>query len=167
MAATRNNIVIHRGASQTFQTEMIVASGTTASILPGMPCKMSTAKAAAMVDGDGTTSQLFVGITKGQSTETSGATGIVQLWAPVPGVIYRGAAKTASLANTQALIDALVGKRVVFDRTADTAAGLYTVDTAAADATTNCVSIIGGNPLTSEIEFFYSVNGTALGNPTT
>lgn len=165
MAATGNRfgIQIDKGLSTTFEVEMAVASGTTLTIATGTPTKMSTAKAAPMVDGDGTTSQSFTGLAKDNSTETSSTAGTVQLWAPIPGIVYRAVAKTASLANTQALIDALIFKRVVYDLTA----AIWSVDSAAADATTNSVVIVGGLPRTSELLFCYAVSGTVFGNPTT
>lgn len=163
MAANRFGIQIDKGLATTFEIEMAVASGTSASIASGTPTKMSSAKAAAMVDADGTTSQLFTGIAKDASTETASAAGVVQLWAPIPGIVYRSPAKTSTNANTQALIDALTLKRVIFDLTSSN----WTVDTANADGTTNCVVIVGGIPSTSEILFCYAVSGTPWGNPTT
>lgn len=163
MAANRLTIQIEKGKSQSFQVEMAVASGTTATIAAGSPTKVSSAKAAPMVDADGTTSQLFSGISKGTSTETSSAAGIVQLWYPVPGMVYQAKALVATAADTQAEIDALVTKRVYFDLTSSN----WTVDSAQADATANCVVIIGGNPNTSELLFTYAVKGTPEGNVTT
>lgn len=163
MAVNRLAFIVEKGQAQTFQIEMAVASGAAASIVAGTPTKMATAKAAAMVDGDGTTSQVFTGIAKGTSTDTASVAGIVQLWAPIPGIVYRGIAKSALAADTQSEIDALVQKRVVFDLTGN----VWSVDTAASDATTNGVLIVGGNPRTSEIRFCVSTNITAFGNPTT
>lgn len=146
-----------------FSYNPIVASGAAVSIAAGSPTKNGTSGAvAAMVDGDGTTSQLFTGIAKSDSTDTASVAGRVQVWLPVPGLLYAGKAKTASLANTQALIDGLVNKRVVFDLTSTT----WTVDTAAADATTNGLHIIGGDYRTSTINFIIGPN-IAWANPTT
>lgn len=162
MALAAQPFWITRGMIDTWEIKHLVASGTTASIDRGTPAKLVTSKAAIMVDGNGTTSELFLGLAKDASTETSSAAGYVNLWFPAPAVEYRGQAKTATLANTQALIDALVAKRVVFDLTASA----WTVDTAASDATTNCLRISGGNYFNSEISFTYNVNGS-LANPTT
>lgn len=152
-----------KGAAQSYQIEMAVASGTTASIAAGVPTKKSSAKAAIMADADGTTSQVFSGIAKNVSSETASVAGIVQLWQPVPGLHYRGFAKSAAAADTQAEIDALVGARVVFDLTSTD----WTVDTAASNAATNCVIIVGGSPQDSSIEFAYAASGTVFANVTT
>lgn len=146
-----------------YSVRRIVASGTAGSINNGEPTKQGTAGAVAIcVDADGTTSQVFTGIAKTISTDTVSAAGIVYTWLPLPGIIYTGKAKTATNANTQALIDALVGKRVVFDLTGTA----WTVDTAAADATTNGLYIIGGDYSNSTIDFLIREN-IALYNPTT
>ena len=122
----------------------IVASGTSASIGLGVPTKLTSTSAgtvAVMVDGDGTTSQNFSGISKSDSTETATVAGSVTLWLPLPGMIYMGNAKTASDFNTAALVNAHVGRRVVFDLTST----VWSVDTAASDASTNGLVIIGGD----------------------
>lgn len=142
----------------------IVASGTTASIAGGTPTKESTSGAVAiMVDADGTTSQKFSGIAKDTSTETASVAGRVNVWMPFPGILYSGFAKSAAAADTQGEIDALMGKRVVFDLTT----GDWTVDTAAGNATTNGVIIVGGEFQTSRIIFMISPQVTSFDNPTT
>lgn len=159
-------IIVDKNQSQSFQVEAAVASGSAASIPTGTPAKKNistTQFAIPMVDGDGTTSQVFSGIAKSTSTDTAAAAGIVQLWAPVPGLLYRGNSKTASSANTQALIDGLLYKRVIFDLTGSN----WTVDDGASNADTNCLVIVGGIPTTSEIFFMYAVSGSPFGNTTT
>lgn len=146
-----------------FSQNRIVASGAVGSINNGEPTKQGTAGAVAiMVDADGTTSQVFTGIAKSVSTDTASAAGTVSVWLPLPGIIYSGKAKSAAAADTQAEIDALAGKRVVFDLTSTT----WTVDTAAGDATTNGLLIVGGTFQTSEI-FFIVRGNVAWNNPTT
>lgn len=144
----------------------LVASGGAATINPGTPVKFSSAGAVIpMVDGDGTTSQRFAGIAKSTSTDTAAAAGIVYTFIPLPGITYAAKAKVAANANTEALIDALKGKRVVFDLTGTVGpslTGTWTVDTAAGDATTNCLVIMGGEYQTSTIYFTYNINGTTL-----
>lgn len=153
---------INHGEEQTWEVRRTVASGTSASIDRGTPTKKSSGNVAICVDGDGTTSQLFTGFAKDASTETAAAAGATNVYLPLPGVEYRGNAKTATLANTQALIDALVDKRVVFDLTGT----VWSVDTTAGDATTNGLYITGGNPNTSEIYFLISPS-ISIANPTT
>jgi hypothetical protein len=53
----------------------------------------------------------------------------------------------------------LVGKRVVFDLTAN----VWTVDTAAADALANNVVIVGGIPSSNEVLFVYAQKGCVFG----
>lgn len=149
-----------------FSKNWVVDSGGVGTIAAGTPTKAADAAAASpylgttvpMVDGDGTTSQRFTGIAKSDSTDTATADGAVQVWLPLPGMIYQGKAKTASTADTQAEIDALSGKRVVFDLTSTT----WSVDAAAADAVANNVVIIGGDYRKNTLQFVYSTKGTVL-----
>lgn len=144
----------------------LVAAGAAATINPGTPIKFSSAGAVVpMVDADGSTSQRFAGIAKGTSTDTAAAAGVVYAFIPLPGIIYASGAKDATAVNTQAKIDALKGKRVVFDLTGTVGPGLtgqWTVDTAASDSATNCVVIIGGEYQTSTVYFMYSYSGTVM-----
>lgn len=142
----------------------IVASGTTSSIVAGVPTKEGSSGAVAlMADGDGTTSQKFSGIAKDTSTETASAAGSVNVWMPLPGIVYSGFAKSAAAADTAAEIAALQGKRVVFDLTSSD----WTVDTAASNAATNGVCIVGGDYRVSVIYFVVSPQVTSFDNPTT
>lgn len=150
-----------------FATDMIlkssvqpsVASGTTSSIKKGEPTKWATGTGvSAMVDGDGTTSQRFTGIAKEDSTETTSVAGICDVWLPYPGHVYAAKAKSAAAADTYAEIQALFNKRVVFDLTST----IWTIDTAAADAATNAVNIVGGEYQTSTIFFTVINNGTLM-----
>lgn len=143
-----------------FTKKRLVASGAVTSILAGTPTKENGSNVgvvAAMVDADGTTSQRFAGIAKSDSTDTAAAAGIVLTWTPVSGIIYAGKAKALTNANTQALIDALVAKRVTFDLTAS----VWTIDTAAGDSSTNSVICAGGEFQTGTIYFQYSPAGTS------
>ena len=160
---------IDKGLQNTWQTQYVVASGGAATIQPGTPAKCVTADGSVagavipMVDGDGlVTAERFVGLAKSASTDTASVAGVVDTWAPVPGILYRGFAKSAAAADTQAEINALMGKKVIFDLTSTD----WTVDTAATDALVNCVVIQGGIPQTSEIQFYYSPKGTILDTST-
>lgn len=141
-------------------------SGTAASINAGEPTKGIDAAAASpwlgtvaiMVDGDGSTAQRFTGIAKSTSNDTAAAAGVLDVFLPFPGIVYTAKAKTSTNANTDALIDALQGKRVVFDLTGTS----WTIDTAATDAVANCVVCVGGDSLTATIDFVYSPHGTYL-----
>lgn len=170
MAGIPNSVfTIDKGLQNSFATQYVVASGGSNTIQPGTPAKCVTADGSVagavvpMVDADGiVTGERFVGLAKGQSTDTASAAGIVDTWAPVPSMIYRGSAKTAATANTQALINALMGKKVIFDLTASN----WTIDTAAADALVNCVVICGGLPQSNEVLFYYSPKGTIFDTST-
>lgn len=148
---------------------VLVAAGGVGTIAAGTPTKSAdatntnTGAVVPMVDGNGTTAQSFFGIAKSTSTDTASVAGSVDLWMPLPGIVYSGFAKTASLANTQAEITALFHKATVFDLTGTD----WTVDTntdaaTGADSKVNCVVIVGGNPATSTINFIYSPKGTYL-----
>lgn len=160
---------IEKNSEQTWEAQFVVASGGAATIARGTPTKSTEADATAtgalipMVDGDGlVTAMRFGGIAKSTSTDTAAAAGVVSTWLPVPGLIYRGFAKSAAAADTQSEINVLMRKRVLFDLTT----GDWTVDTAAADALVNCVVIVGGIPQSSEILFYYSPKGTILDTST-
>lgn len=162
----QNDIKVKNVVSNDFSHRHNVPSGVATSINSGEPTKARDAAAASpylgtvgiMVDGDGSTAQRFTGISKSQSTDTVGAAGEVYLMLPLPGLIYSAKAKTVTNANTAALIDALRGKRVVFDLTGTS----WTIDTAANDAVANCVVITGGDYQTQEISFVYAPHGTWL-----
>ena len=154
-----DDIKIHNPSEAYYVTNPIVQSGSAASIARGCPTKIgSSGYVAIMIDGDGSTGTRFTGISKSTSTDTAAADGNVELWLPLPGLIYYAAAKIAANVDTQAEIDALYGKRVLFDLTST----VWSVDTGASDASTNCVVILGGDYQTSLIYFAYSVSGTVL-----
>lgn len=160
---------IDKGLSNSWTIQFIVASGGAATIGRGVPTKCTTADGsvagvvAVMADADGiVTGERFAGLAKDVSTDTASANGIVNTWAPVPGLLYRGFPKTAGTYNTQAKINALMGKKVIFDLTS----GDWTVDTAATDALVNCVVIVGGITANDEALFYYSTKGTILDTST-
>lgn len=141
--------------------QFLVASGAVSTIQPGTPTKFSSAGAIVpMADADGTTSQRFTGIAQSPSTDTVAAAGVVNTFIPLPGLMYAAAAKSATGANTQAAINALLGARLVFDLTGTIGAGgQWTIDTAAGDGSNNCVVIIGGEYQTNTLYFMYSQRG--------
>lgn len=167
MSAVQNNIIIVNEAEARWSLQPnIVAAGGIATIQAGTPTKGADATAASpwtgavvpMVDADGTTSQRFTGICKTTSTDTASTAGVTTLWLPLPGLVYAAKAKTASTANTAALVSALAYKRVIFDLTSS----LWSVDAAAADSATNCLVIIGGDYQTTTLYFTISTIGNVL-----
>jgi hypothetical protein len=163
---TRGDFKIITPMTDVFSKPFIVDSGTTKQLEAGEPSKGDDAATASpwtgevsvMADGEGDTSQRFTGIAKSDSSETTAVAGEVVTYLPLPGIIYSGKAKTASTANTAALVNALRGKRVVFDLTSSA----WTVDAAAADAQANCVVIVDGDFNTSVLHFMYRFDGTWL-----
>lgn len=162
----RGDIKIKTPIDDVFSAQFIVDSGTTKQAEAGEPTKADdaataspwTGEAGIMADGDGSTSQRFTGIAKSDSTETTAAAGVVVTYLPLPGIIYKAKALTSTTADTAAEVNALMGKRVVFDLTSDA----WTVDAAAADAVANCVTIVGGDHNTQELFFVYAPKGTFL-----
>lgn len=73
-------------------------------------------------------------------------------------MIYAAKAKSFAAADTQAEIDALYYKRVIFDLTGTA----WTIDTAAADGATNAVVIVGGEFQTGTVYFAYSYSATVF-----
>jgi hypothetical protein len=145
--------------TMTFQT---AASAT--EIEAGIPVKLSAAGAVdviGLVDGDLTigTDTAMIGITATASTHTAGAVGLVDVYMPLPGVVYEMAATTAGNVDTAAEILALQNDRV----TMDLAAGVYTIDENAGDGATNAFMIVGGNPTAGTLEFIIRLDATHLG----
>jgi len=164
---SRGDLFIYRGGPSLLSVTAAVASGTTLAIEAGEPT--TPAGATGSVTGTvqlsadtspttvGTATNVhFSGLAKSDSTETASAAGEVTLWFPLPGILYGGKAKSAAAVDTQAEITALLNKRVVLDLTTAT----WTVDTAATDAITNGVIIMGGDPQANQVFFAISTNVT-------
>lgn len=141
----------------------LTASGSTA-ILSGEPTVLTTIGTsryvALLTDAlpvIGT--DFFAGIAAKDGSHTSSADGSVDVYLPLAGVVYQAKAKSAAAADTDAEINALRHKRVPFDLTSSS----FTVDTAAADATTNGLIIVGGDSSSSLISFIVSIRATILG----
>lgn len=165
----RGDISIYRAGGMLFSATASVASGTTASISAGEPTTPAGASTAVTgvvaLSADlsptvvGTATNVhFAGLAKSDSTETAAAAGNVTLWAPMPGILYAAKAKSASAVDTQAEIIALLNKRVLLDLTA----AVFTVDTAAADSTSNGLIIYGGDPAANLVFFALSPNVTVF-----
>lgn len=157
------DISIYRGGDILFTAVAAVASGTTASIDSGTPTTPSgatgsvTGTVALSADASPTTvgtatNVHFSGLAKSTSTETSSVAGNVTLWAPMPGILYAAKAKSAAAVDTAAEIIALLNKRVILDLTSTS----WTVDTAATDAITNGVIVMGGDPASNLVYFAIS-----------
>lgn len=143
-------------ASDAFAVKRAVASGAAATIDRGTPTKESSTAVAIMADAEGTTSEQFSGLAKTVSTDTAAVAGTVEVYLPLPGLVYVGSPKVAGAADTEAEILALCGKRIIFDLTT----GDWTIDTAAGDGIGNSVVIIGGNH--NEDKVYFCVTHTTL-----
>lgn len=165
----RGDFKLYAPSADQFSVRAIVAAGSAQSINAGEPTLRSAATGAAAdgivkiaADGDptGADGHMFTGIAKSDSTDTAAAAGYVDVWLPMPGTVYSGKAKSATAANTQAKVDALKFAKVVFDLTSTA----WTVDTAATDAVTNGVVIIGGDYAKNTVHFIVTPVVTIFGH---
>jgi hypothetical protein len=173
----RNDIKLVTPESQLISTKWLVAAGAmgTTGGYKGEPfmSRLATAAQTGIVimcaDADGTISTgatadgRFVGIAKSDSTQTAAAAGVVYTYTPFPFIVYVSKPKTAGLCNTDAKIDALRGKAVIFDLTTST----YSVDVGATDAATNALMLVGGDPKADVVYFTVKNGWSFLGSVTT
>lgn len=132
-------------------------AGDTA-IKAGDPVKIKAAGSPYVIglaDGDLTigTDTAMVGIAASDSTHTASADGVVDVYIPLPGVVYEAKATTAG--NVAAT---LVGDRV----TVDLAGTTYTIDENATDGATNAFYITGVDADRGTVEFIIRADATIL-----
>ena len=145
----------------TYTFQVAAATGV---ITPGMFVKWSSNGSPYVipcVDADNTigTDTAIVGLTASTGTHTASADGVVDVYLPLPGIIYRGYAKTAgSVAAT------LVGDRIVIDVSATTAAGDWTFDESAGEGQTNSFCIIGVDTSAKTVDCILRHGATFLGD---
>jgi hypothetical protein len=157
------DISIARKPYDTIPTMTFQTAASATAIAAGEPLKFSAAGAVDvihLVDGDltiGTDTQ-FVGISATTSTHTAGAAGLVDVYMPLPGIVYEMAATTAGNVDTAAEILALQNDRV----TMDLAGGVFTLDENAADGVTNAFYIVGGDADTGKLLFTVRLDATYL-----
>lgn len=150
----KGNVRIHQNPYNSLPTITKQTAASATAIYAGEPVKLSNAGAVDVIhlaDNEpviGTTTQV-IGITATDSTHTATAVGTVEVYAPLPGIIYACKATTAANFDTAAEIAALENDRVLFDLTSTT----FTVDENAGDTATSGLQIVGGNPLTQEVYF--------------
>lgn len=115
----------------------VVASGTAASINAGEPVGKALAAVAVATLATNKPvvgTDFIAGISATTSTETAAANGVVDVIPVTPGATFLITPNVVATWNTQAKYDALVGSRVLIDKTS----GIYTI--LAADGSTNgCV----------------------------
>lgn len=157
------DITIARTAGGNVPTYRWQTEAAATDITAGQPVKLKAAGSPYVIplaDADLTigTDTAMVGIAAGDSTHTATADGYIDVYVPLPGVVYEVKAKTATSVDTQAEIDALVGDRKVIDLTS----GTYTMDEAAADGANNAFYIVGGDPDRQTLEFIIRADATVL-----
>lgn len=108
-----------------------------------------------LVDGDLTigTDTAMVGIAASDSTHTASADGVIDVYMPLPGVVYKAKATTAG--NVAAT---LVGDRVSVDLSGTT----YTIDENATDAATNAFYIVDVDTDEGTVDFIIRTDATVL-----
>jgi hypothetical protein len=113
-----------------------------------------------LVDGDLTigTDTALVGVAASDSTATATADGVVDIYLPLPGIVWKMPVTTATNFDTEAEILALQGDRVTIDATGTT----YTLDENDGDGANNAFYIVGGNPETGEAYFTIRSGATYL-----
>ncbi len=124
--------------NQSLPTRPMQTEAGETDILFGEPVKLKIAGSPFVIplaDNEpvvGTTTAVF-GIAASDSTHTASADGKVDVFVPMPGVVYLCDATTPANIDTQAKYDALVGDRVLFDLISST----FTVDENATDGATS------------------------------
>lgn len=145
---------------RTYKTKFLVASGTVASIGTGVPTIFNASGEAEVASsGEPTTSQRFTGMCSTPSTETASAAGVVFVYEPLPGIVYKGSSHSGNV-GTAALINALKGKRVTLNLTST----VWTVYDDTADETTNGVVIVGGDYQSKTLQFIIMDKVTYIGS---
>ena len=122
--------------------------------------------AAASATGDHTisTDQPILGLVAKDSTHTASADGVVEVYAPLPGIIYRGFATTASNIDTEAKLKLLEGDRVDITVSATTTAGDWSINEDLGDTVAQAFRILDGNPEKGTIDFLIRQAGTMYGD---
>jgi len=151
-------------ALQTYQWQVAAA----ATIKEGMFLKQYSAAGEAtvipFVTGDHTieTDEMIVGLAADDTTATAAAVGVVNVYVPLPGIVYEGYATTGTGVDTQAEINALCGDQVVLAISATTDAGDWTIGVAHSAA--SAFVIVGGDPVKKTLWFMVKDDATLLGN---
>lgn len=129
---------------------------------PGMLLKLKTNGSPyviPLVDADFTigTDTAIVGLAASTATHTASVDGYVDVYMPLPGVIYEADATTA--AN---VADTLVGDRVTIDVSATTAAGDWTIDENDGESQVNAFHIVSVDAAEGTVKFIIRSGATFL-----
>ncbi len=127
-----NNIRILKGGAtvQRFRTEANVTPGFSAGDAIKGAIGTGTNYVGLCLNGDPEQeTDVFFGVSRSDSTNTTGADGVVDVELATPGrTVLEAFANTTTNVNTDAKILGVVLDQVAFDRSADTAAGTLTLD---------------------------------------
>jgi hypothetical protein len=160
----KNNVKLHFNPYNSLPTVKVKVQDRTNSsdtvIYPGEPVKILADEggnyAGHLATGDpelGT--DIVLGIAKSQSTETDTADGEVEVYLPLPGVIWSCAAHTPTNLATGILLDCV---------TFDLANGVYTVDeNEGSDEDVHGLRIMDYNTETGEVYFTFKNEVTLFG----
>ena len=140
------DIKIHKSPYSTIPTLEWQTEANTTAILAGEPVKLKvdgSPYAIPCADADLTvgTDSAFLGIAATASTHTASADGVVSVYLPLPGIIWKCAVTTAANFDTTTEINALVGDKVTFDLVSST----YTIDENDGNADASALFIVGGD----------------------
>lgn len=146
--------IVDQGGLNTVPTVRWQTEAAATAIYAGEPTKLKAAGSPYVIpwaDADITpgTDTIFTGIAASDSTQTASADGYIDVYMPIPFLVYEAKAKTAASVDTQSEINALCGDRKIIDLTST----VYTVDEAAADAAGNAMLIVGGDPVRKTLKF--------------
>ena len=112
--STGNVWIRSTGGANSVPTVRYQTEAGAAALNAGELCKRKSAGSPyviALVDADltrGTDSQ-FVGLAASAGTHTASVDGVVDVYLPLPGIVFEAKSKTAASVDTQSEIDALVG----------------------------------------------------------
>lgn len=118
----------------------------------------STEDVIRVVDNTPTTGDPLAGVVALDSTDTASAAGVVQLYIPVPGVVYECKAETAANVDTAAEITALVGNST--DLLIDTGTTIVVDEDGATN--TKGILIVGGDPNLKTVWFLVKPTHTII-----
>ena len=135
----------------------------------GMFCKDSAAGSPFVVpsvtaDHTISTDMPIAGLVAKDSTHTSGDNGVVEVYAPLEGIIYRGFATTGANVDTQTKIDDLLGDRVDITVSATTSAGDWSLNEDQGDTKSLAFRIVGGDKDKETVDFTLRQAATIFGD---
>lgn len=163
---SRNDIrIVDIGGYNVAPTRKFLTEAAATAILQGEPVKfkaLGSRYVIPLADADGVIGTMtpIVGVAASDSTQTASADGFVEVYLPLPGIVYEIKAKSTTAADTQSEIDALTLDRAIIDLTSSA----YTLDATGTDVATAPFVIVGGNPDRNSLYFTIRAGATFLGD---